>query len=116
MEEKSSQRTNMDWVQYFFTDEYHDLKLTHNMSAGQTGYHTANSVVPTGDTTSTLDKLEMDATTDQNHVDQMMKKICQLTKTNKILGDRIKKLAKKTRSCLGKAKKIKSQQTKMKVT
>ena len=52
-------------------------------------------MVPTGDTTSNLDKLEMDATTDQNHVDQMMKKICQLTKTNKILGDRIKKTGKK---------------------
>ena len=47
-----------------FADEYHDLKLTHEPSAGHTGYHSKNDVVPTGDIPSALDNLVMAATAD----------------------------------------------------
>ena len=88
-------REQKTWIgfKHFFVDEYHDLNITHNMSAGQMGYHSVNDVVPTGDITSALDNLEMYATAEQSHVDHDMATIFQLTETNKILGDQIKQLS-----------------------
>ena len=83
----------MDWVQYFFADKYHDLKLTHNLSVRQTGYHSANTVVPTGDIAFSLDNLVTDSTTHQSHVNQMMSTIYPLIKASKILGYQIKHLS-----------------------
>ena len=71
MEEKPHNETNVDWIQYFFADEYHDLKLTEKLSAGNREYHSANSVVLNRDTAYTLDNLSMDATTDQRFQDKV---------------------------------------------
>ena len=106
MEGKVRKQTNMDWVQYFFTDKYHDVKLTKNLSARQTGHHSANSVIPTRDICSALDNLEMSATADQSHVDQLMKKIYLLTDTNNILGTRSNNRPKQTQYWISKFKKI----------
>ena len=60
--------TNVDWIQFFFTDEYHKLKITQKPSAGNTGYHSANALVPNGDIAYEMDNLTTDATTDYIHV------------------------------------------------
>ena len=57
------------------TGEYHNLKLTQNLSTGQMGYHITNAVVLVGDTTYALDNPAMDATAEHRHVDQLMEKI-----------------------------------------
>ena len=66
-------------------DKYHNLKLAQKLSARYTVYHIENDVVPTEDIVSALDILEMAATVDQSHVDQLKEKICQLTETNNII-------------------------------
>ena len=75
------------WIGFkeFFADEYHSLKLTQKLSAGQTGYHSANVVVPTRDKTSALDNLALSATADQIQVDQMMATIQQMKEAKNIL-------------------------------
>ena len=93
MQEKSRGQTNMDWIIDFFVDEYHDLKITYKMRAGNTGYHSANAVVQNWDIDFTLDNLKMTAKADQIHMDQMMAIIRQLTETNKILGEKLKQLS-----------------------
>ena len=74
-------------------DEYHNLKLTQNIHEGHRGYHITKSMVQTGDISSTLENLAMAATSYQNHVYQLMKKIHQLTEKNLIQGDHIKQLS-----------------------
>ena len=69
-----------------FADEHHDLKLTQKLNALNIGYHSANVVVLIGYIASAMYNLTMAATVDQNHVDQIMETILQLTETNKILG------------------------------
>ena len=69
------------WFKNFFTDEYHDLKLTHKMSAGQMRYHISNDVVMTGYISSSLDNLTMAVTADQSHVEHLMEKNLQLMET-----------------------------------
>ena len=80
-----------------FSDEYHNFKLTQKPISVNTGYQSANTVVLNRDIAYALDKLSMDATADHNHVDRLMPNIYQMTETNKILGEQVKKLAKKTR-------------------
>ena len=82
----------MYWVQYYFADEYRNLKITQKLSAGQIGYHIANTVVLTGDIASNLDNLAMVATTYQSHVKKLMATILQLMDTNNILRYQIKQL------------------------
>ena len=64
--------TNVDWIQIFFADEYHDLKITQKLSAENTGYHSANDVAPNRDITAALDNLTMAATAYQRQVYKMM--------------------------------------------
>ena len=90
---KSHKWTNVDWVQEFFEDYYHNLNLAQKLSAGQIGYNSANAVVPIRGIDSTLDNLGLAATADQIHVGQMMAPICQLIETNKILRDHINQLS-----------------------
>ena len=40
-----------------FADDYHYLKLTQNLSTGNTGYQSVNAVTPYGNITSALDNL-----------------------------------------------------------
>ena len=75
-------------------DAYHDLKLIQKLGLGNTGYHSANYVVPNGDITSILDNLAMDVTAEQSHVEQLMAIIHQLMDTSKILGEQLKQIAK----------------------
>ena len=63
------------------------------MITGQTGYHSANAVDPTGDISSALDNLALASTADQSQVDHMMATILQLKETSRILGDQIKELS-----------------------
>ena len=74
-----------------FADQYHDLKITQKLSTGQTGYHSANYVVLTGDISSTLDNLVITTTTYQSHMDQLMVTIKNMKETKNILEDQIKK-------------------------
>ena len=62
------------WIGFkkFFADEYHDLKITHKLSTGQTGYHNGNDMVLTRDMSSVLDNLTTDATADQIQVNHLM--------------------------------------------
>ena len=53
-------------------DDYHGLNITQKLSAENTGYHSANDMVPNGDIASALDNLEMTAIEDQSHMDQLM--------------------------------------------
>ena len=53
-------------------DDYPDLNLTQNMSAGNTGYHSVNGLVPNRDIASNMGNVKMNATIDQIHVDQLM--------------------------------------------
>ena len=85
MEKKVRDKTNVDWIQEMFVDKYHDLNLTWNLSAENTGYHSANAVVSNRDIVSTLDNLEMDSTTEQP-----LATIHQMIQTNKILGYQLK--------------------------
>ena len=80
-----------------FVEEYHDLKLTQNLSARKTGYHSAKNVVPNGDIYSALENMEITAAADQRHLDQMMEAIHQLMETNKILKKQLKNFLKQTR-------------------
>ena len=52
------------WIIFkkYYADKYHDLKLTHELSTGNTLYHSAYDVVLNGDIDSTLDKTTMAAT------------------------------------------------------
>ena len=106
----------MYWVQYYFADEYRNLKITQMLSAGQIGYYIANTVVLTGDIASNLDNLAMVATTYQSHVEKLMATILQLMDTNNILRYQIKQLDKKMQFWIDNVNKIKSQRTKTKVT
>ena len=47
------------WIgfKYFFADDYHNFNLTQKLSAGQTGYHSANAMVLTRDIAYLLDNL-----------------------------------------------------------
>ena len=72
-----------------FTGEYHNLKLTQKLSAGHTGYHSADDVVMTGDIASALEKHSMEKTVDQIHANQIMAPILHLVDTKKVLGEKI---------------------------
>ena len=63
-------QTKKMWIGFKkkFADKYHEPDITHNLSAVQTVYHSANSVVPTGVITCALDKMTMAAAADQSHV------------------------------------------------
>ena len=92
-----------------FAEKYHDLKLVQTLGKGQTGYHSTNSVVPTGYTASALNNLKMAATSDQSHANQMMVTIRQLTEMKKIRGNHIKHLA-MNNSILAKQRQYKEKQ------
>ena len=64
------------WILFnnFLVEYYHNLKLTQNLSEGQTGYHSVNAVVSNGGIASALSNLAMPATEDQIHVDHLMEK------------------------------------------
>ena len=62
MEKKYREQKNIDWDQDFSADEYHNLKITQNLSAEQMGYQSENAVVPIGDIASVLDNFELSAT------------------------------------------------------
>ena len=89
---------NMDWVQFYFSGKYHDLKLTHNIIVVQAGYHSAINLVSTGDTSFAPENLTLVATVDQNYVEQFMARIFHLTYKNKILRNQIKQLPKSNKT------------------
>ena len=64
-------QTKKTWIvlKEFFADKYHKINLTQKLSAGQTGYHSANSVVPTGVIASLLNNLTFSTTVEQSHLD-----------------------------------------------
>ena len=76
-----------------FVDEYHNLKLTQKLSAVNKVYHSAKNVFPNGYIASTLDKLTIATTTDQNNVHWRMATIRHLIDSNMILGDQLKQLS-----------------------
>ena len=76
---KSHEQKNVDWVQEFFAGLYQKLKIAQKLSAWQTGYHSANAMVPTGYIAYALYNLAIAATADQIHMDQLIVKILQLT-------------------------------------
>ena len=57
-----------------FAEKYHNLNLNQKLSAGQTGHHRANTVVPTGDISFTLNNLTLSTTTEHSHVDHLAEK------------------------------------------
>ena len=77
----------------FFVDEYHNIKITQKLSTGQMGRCSTNYMFLMGDIPSTLDKLNMAATANQRHAEQMMGTIHQMTDTNKILGEQINQIS-----------------------
>ena len=89
VEKKGHEQVNVDKLEKIFTDKYHDLNLTQNPSAGQTGY----TVVPTEDIVSVLNRLTMAATADIVHINQVMATIKHLEETNKTPGKQIKQIS-----------------------
>ena len=66
--------------------KFHELKTTQKLSAGRTGYHSANAVVLTRDISPVFDNIDLAAILDQSHANQLLATICHMTKTKIILG------------------------------
>ena len=79
MEENPTNRKM--WIEFknFFAGLYHNLKIAQKLSAWQTGYHSANAMVPTGYIAYALYNLAMASTADQIHMDQLIVTILQMT-------------------------------------
>ena len=82
---KLQQKSKHELDLRFFVNEYHDLKLIQKLSIGQTWYHSAKYMVPTGDIISALNYLSLATTKDHIHINQLMRKTRQMMVKNKNL-------------------------------